>query len=136
MDIDDDDRFKQRHIPFDPLHPNPNQAGTAATHLIGLQGIVEAHPMTPHQLKVTYDLHHTKLEEIEKALEELGLHIDARLTYRIKRALWYYTEDTIRANCCCDHNQADCTKKVFATRYEQLDHSLRDHRPEHWRRYL
>lgn len=135
MDIDDD-QIKQRHIPFDPLHPNRDQAGTAARHLIEGPGIVEAFPMTPHLLKVTYDLRHTKLEEIEKALQELGLHIDARLTYRIKRALWYYTEDTIRANCHDDHNQVDCTKKVFATRYEHLDHSLRDHRPEHWRRYL
>lgn len=135
MDIDDE-HIKQRHIPFDPLHPNPSQAVTAAEFLIEIEGIIEARPLAPLLLSVTYDLKFTKLEEIEQALGELGLHIDARLTYRIKRALWYYTEDTFRANCCCDHNLADCTKRVFATRYEQLDHSLRDHRPEHWRRYL
>lgn len=135
MDIDDD-RIKIRHIPFDPLHPNRNQVQIAADALTGEPGILDAQPAAPVVLRVTYDLFHTKLAHIEQALIELGLHLDAPLTYRIRRALWYYTEDTFRANLRDDHNQIDCTKKVFATRYDALDHSLRDHRPEHWRRYL
>jgi len=132
----DDDRIKHRQIPFDRLHPNHNQAGTAAKFLAGEPGILAAEPARPDLLRVTYDLLHTKLEDIEQALTELGLHIDARLTYRVKRALWHYTEETFLANNGLEHSQIDCTQKVFASRYEHLDHSLRDHRPEHWRRYL
>jgi hypothetical protein len=135
MDIDND-RIKHRQLCFDGVHPNPDQARTAADLLSGEPGIIKAHAVKPLVLEVTYDLHFTKLEEIESAITELGLHLDAPLSYRIKRALWYYTEDTYRANNNSDHSQIDCTKKVFATRYENLDHSLRDHRPEHWRRYL
>ena len=135
MEIDND-RIKHRQIAFDPVHPNPRQAHTAAEFLAEAPGIIEVPPPTPLLLKVSYDLVYTKLEEIEKALTDLGLHLDAPLGYRLKRALWYYTEDTYRANSCCEHNQLDSTRKVFVTRYENLDHSLRDHRPEHWRRYL
>ena len=54
----------------------------------------------------------------------------------MKRALYYYTETTLRANCGCPQGTSNCTKKVFALHYQQRDHSCRDHRPEHWRRYL
>ena len=80
--------------------------------------------------------HELTLEEIEEAITEIGLHIDDGLLFRIRRALHYYSEETQRANLGCSRGESNCTTKVFAVRYRALDHGCRDHRPEHWRRYL
>jgi hypothetical protein len=136
MDIPDAERIKHRDIGFRELHPDPDQAGTAARFLTDVDGIMGTEPATATLLKVRYDVLTVTLEDIEGALSELGLHLDNRLLYRMRRALYYYTEETLRANCGCPNGASNCTKKVFATRYRQLDHSCRDQRPEHWRRYL
>jgi hypothetical protein len=136
MDISDADRIKTREIPFQEIHPDPHQAGTAARFLRDVEGILETDPTAPTILRVTYDVLVTTLQEIEEGLTELGLHIDNRLMHRVKRALYYYTEETLRANCGCHQGEHNCTKKVFAKRYELIEHGCRDDRPEHWRRYL
>jgi hypothetical protein len=136
MDISDADRIKTREIPFQEIHPDPHQAGTAARFLRDVEGILETDPAAPTILRVTYDVLVTTLQEIEEGLTELGLHIDNRLMHRVKRALYYYTEETLRANCGCPQGERNCTKKVFAKRYELIEHGCRDDRPEHWRRYL
>jgi hypothetical protein len=136
MDISDADRIKSREIPFQEIHPDPHQAGTAARFLKDADGILETDPAAPTILRVSYDVLVTTLEEIEDALTELGLHLDNRLMHRVRRALYYYTEETLRANCGCPRGERNCTKKVFAKRYELIEHGCRDERPEHWRRYL
>lgn len=136
MDISDADRIKNREIAFAELHPDRNQAWTAAVFLSEADGILDSDAATPTLLKVSYDLLVTTLRDIEESLRDMGLHLDNRLMFRVRRALYYYTEETQRANCGCDHGRGDCTKKVFATRYQQIDHGCRDQRPEHWRRYL
>ncbi|QVL50698.1 MAG: hypothetical protein KFB96_09970 [Thiocapsa sp.] len=136
MDIPDVDRIKSREIPFHEIHPDPHQAVTAARFLTDVDGILEINPAGPILLRVTYDVLVTTLQEIEEALTELGLHLDNRLLHRVRRALYYYTEETLRANCGCPQGESNCTKKVFAKRYELIEHGCRDDRPEHWRRYL
>ena len=136
MDIPDAERIKHREIGFRELHPDPDQSGTAARFLADVDGILAAEPAHATLLRVRYDVLTVTLEDIEDALAELGLHLDNRLLYRMKRALYYYTETTLRANCGCPQGTSNCTKKVFALHYQQRDHSCRDHRPEHWRRYL
>ena len=136
MDTPDADRIKHRQIPFSELHPDPNQAQTACSFLVDIQGVLHVEPISPVMLDVSYDLTTTSLEEIESALTEIGLHLDNRLLFRMMRALYYYTEATFIANCGCTHGQSNCTRQIFAKRYEKLDHTCRDHRPEHWRRYL
>jgi hypothetical protein len=136
MHISDADRIKNREIPFQEIHPDPHQASSAARFLTSVDGILETKATSPILLQVRYDVLLTSLQEIEEALTELGLHIDNRLIYRVKRALYYYTEETLRANCGCPHGESNCTKKVFAKRYELIEHGCRDQRPEHWRRYL
>jgi hypothetical protein len=136
MDISDADRIKNREIAFAELHPDRNQAWTAAVFLSEADGILDSDAATPTLLKVSYDLLVTTLRDIEESLRDMGLHLDNRLMFRVRRALYYYTEETQRANCGCHHGRGDCTKKVFATRYQQIDHGCRDQRPEHWRRYL
>lgn len=136
MDISDADRIKHRQIPFNDLHPHSDQAQQAALFLAGVPGITHVEPDSPLLLSVRYDLLLITLEEIEESLRELGLHLDNNLLYRVKSALYRFTEETFRANCGCPRGESNCTKKVFAKRYELLDHTLRDQRPEHWRRYL
>ncbi|MBK1645951.1 hypothetical protein CKO25_15095 [Thiocapsa imhoffii] len=136
MDISDADRIKLREITFHGIHPDPNQAMTAARFLSGVDGILGADPIAPTLLKVSYDVLVTTLHEIEGALTELGLHLDSRMMCRLKRALYHYTEETLRANCGCPNGLSNCTERVFAKRYELIEHGCRDLRPEHWRRYL
>ena len=136
MDIADTDRIKHREIHFRDLHPERNDARSAAEFLNQVDGVLTTEPVTPIHLNLSYDLAWVCLEEIEAALDELGLHLDNGLMYRIKRALYHYTEDNCRENCGCERGDSNCMKRVFAKRYEALEHGCRDHRPEHWRRYL
>jgi hypothetical protein len=136
MDIPDAERIKQREIAFRDLHPNPHQALTAARFLADLDGILSIDPVSPTLLRIRYDVLITTLQEIEEALSELGLHLDTRLFHKLMRALHYYTEDTLRANCGGRSDELNGTEKLFAKRYELIEHGCRDARPEHWRRYL
>ena len=132
----DHDLIKQREIAFRDLHPDPDQARTAAVFLADVDGVIRAAPVFPLLVQVRYDLLQVTLREIEDALRELGLHIDNGLLFRIRRALYSYAEDTQRANLGCARGESNCTKKVFALRYRTMNHACRDQRPEHWRRYL
>ena len=136
MDIIDADRIKSREIHFRDLHPDRSDAQTAADFLREVEGVLETRVHSSILLGLTYDLTQTCLQDIEAALDGLGLHLDNGLMYRMKRALHYYTEDTFRENCGCKRGESNCTKRVFAKRYQTLEHGCRDQRPEHWRRYL
>ena len=136
MDTHDTDRIKHRQIHFRDLHPDRNDARSAADFLNGVDGVLRTEPESPILLSLSYDLHKICLQAIEEAIAELGLHLDNSLMFRIKRALYYYTEDTYRENQGCRRGESNCTKRVFAKRYEVLEHGCRDQRPEHWRRYL
>ena len=132
----EEDFVRCREIHFVEFHPDSDQAGTAARFLEGVDGVRSVGRRDPRLLLVEYDLLRITLEQIESALREIGLHIDNRLIYRLKRALYYYTESTQRANLGCPKGESNCTHKVFAERYRKRDHGCRDRRPEHWRRYL
>jgi hypothetical protein len=130
------DLVKHRDIHFAEFHPDPNQAGTAAALLADVSGIIKADPVSSILLQLDYELMEVTLEQIETGLTAMGLHIDNRLLYRLKRALYYYTEETERANLGCTRTDSKCTHQIFAGRYQRMNHQLRDHRPEHWRKYL
>ncbi|MGD9168975.1 MAG: hypothetical protein PVI97_02815 [Candidatus Thiodiazotropha sp.] len=130
------DLVKYRDIHFAELHPDPDQAATAALLLADVEGIIEATPCTATHLQVSYQLTEVSLEQIETGLTAMGLHIDNRLLYRLKRALYHYTEETERVNLGCTRSDAKCTRTIFADRYQRMNHNLRDQRPEHWRKYL
>jgi len=136
MDILDTNRIKHRLLPFSELHPDKNQARRAAMFLADMEGILHVEPISSIALKVSYDVLQTTLLQIEEAIRGLGLHLDRNLLYRIKSALCHYTEETQLANCGCPRGESNCTMKLFAQRFERRDHRCRDHRPEHWRRYL
>lgn len=136
MEISDADRIKHRRIRFTDLHPNPEQSARAAAFLAEVPGILSLDPVTPVQLALSYDLQYITLQEIEQALREIGLHLEDHLMHRIRRAVVHYAEQTFLANCDCPRGTSSDTQQIFAKRYAKLNHSLRDQRPEHWRRYL
>ncbi|MES9936331.1 MAG: hypothetical protein ABW153_07805 [Sedimenticola sp.] len=129
------DLIKQRDIVFMEMHPDPNQAQTAAEHLSKVEGILLAEAESPTQLRIRYHVLEITLEQIETALMEAGFHVSGRLIHKLRRALYYYTEEVQRANNGCPEGQSKCTRKIFINRYQQINHTCRDSRPGHWRKY-
>ncbi|MCU7881528.1 MAG: hypothetical protein KZQ66_16720 [Candidatus Thiodiazotropha sp. (ex Lucinoma aequizonata)] len=136
MDAPLHDRVKNRDIHFVELHPDTNQAVTAAMLLADVDGILHATSHSKTHLHLSYELMKVSLEQIEIGLTSMGLHIDNRLLYRLKRALYHYTEETERVNMSCNRSDSKCTRMIFADRYQRMNHNLRDQRPEHWRKYF
>lgn len=130
------DFIKHREIVFDALHPDCDQAHTAALSLAGVEGVLRVQVISPTALQVSYDLLNVSLQQLEEALDEAGFHLSGKLIYRLRRALYYYTEETQRANAGCPHGDSNCTRKVFIDRYRRREHGCRDSRPDHWRKYL
>lgn len=128
--------FKEREITFCTLHPDPDQAGSAAAMLVEIEGIQRAEALDRETLHVGYHLLAICLADIEMVLERSGFHLDSRLKYKIRRALYHYTEETQRANLGCARGEANCTQKVFVNRYRHREHGCQDDRPDPWRRYL
>lgn len=131
-----DGLFKEREIAFCTLHPDPDQAGSAATLLIEIEGVHNVQVVNAGTLMVSYHLLIVCLADIEDLLEQRGFHLDNGLMYKIRRALHHYTEETQRANLGCKRGEANCTEKVFVNRYRKREHGCQDDRPDYWRRYL
>ena len=127
--------LKHREIAFCPLHPDSNQAKSASFLLINVNGIYAAQPLNQHILQVTYNIRYITLKVIEDALTELGFHLDNSLFAKLKRALFYYSEDTQLANLGHDHADSKSTTEIFINRYDQLLHGCRDKRPTYYRHY-
>ncbi|GAB6043414.1 hypothetical protein [Endothiovibrio diazotrophicus] len=128
--------IKQREICFAALHPDPNQAHTALLLLDGIEGMESVRLIGERCIGVRYDLRHLSLQVIEEMLSELGFHLETNLLTKLKRALYYYTEETECANRGCQMPQPAATREIFINRYQHLPHGCRDPRPEYWRRYL
>lgn len=135
MERDNSILVRQREIRFCRLHPDNTQAHSASLVLSDVDGVHHVQPVEPHLLHIRYDISMVTLNILEEALTELGYHLDNSLMNKLKRALYYYTEETQRANlgmekaCCAD-------KQMFINRYLKRSHGCRDERPEHWRNYL
>lgn len=136
MDKLGDGLFKEREISFCTLHPDPDQAGSAAALLIELDGVHHVEVLHAGAVQIRYHLLAICLIDIEEVLEKNGFHIDNGLMNKVRRALFHYTEETQRANLGCARGEANCTQKVFVNRYRSREHGCQDDRPEHWRRYL
>ena len=135
METDVDNLVKDREICFATLHPSADQARAAALTLGEIEGIQQLQTFGPALLRVRYHLLSTTYSELLGRLEEEGFHIANDLLYRLKRALYCYTEETQRANLGCHAGERNCTRKVFVNRYKRQEHGCRDSRPEHWRQY-
>jgi len=127
---------KQREIAFCSLHPDSDQAGTAAAFLGDLEGIDAVERLSETSVRVSYQINHVCLDDIESLLVDRGFHLDNSIMQRMRRALINYTEETQRINMGCAQGESNCTTKVFINRYRKRDHGCQDERPKHWRRYL
>ncbi len=134
MRIAENETVKRRGIYFCPLHPDPDQAESAVLLLSDVAGILEASRASSHCVEVAYDLHRITLRILEEALIELGFHLDGSLLIKLRRALFYYSEETQRANLGY-RQDINSTRDIFVNRYRQLPHGCRDGRPTHWRDY-
>jgi len=132
---DTEELIKRRELRFCHLHPDPNQARSALLLLSDAQGVLEITLADELCLYITYDVRYMTLDAIEKVLVRLGYHLDSRLLYRMKRALYSYSEETQRANLGVSES-TDNTTQVFVKRYSSNYHGCRDKRPDHWRKYL
>lgn len=130
------DLIKQRELHFSGLHADQEQARSAAAMLVGYPGILFAEAQSDLILAVHYNLVEITLDDILAVLEQHGFHFDNNVMAKVRRALYRYTEETQRANMGCAKGESNCTQKVFASNYRKQDHGCRDHRPEHWRKYL
>jgi len=132
---DTDELIKRRELRFCHLHPDPSQGRSALLLLSDAEGVLDITLADEQCLYITYDVRHLTLDAIEKALVRLGYHLDNRLLYRMKRALYSFSEETQRANLgICD--TINNTSQVSVKRYSINHHGCRDKRPDHWRKYL
>ena len=134
MDRDHTTLIRHREIRFCRIDPNGAHAHHASLLLSGVEGIHHAQPIEPHLMHVRYDISVVSLKIIEDALIELGYPLDNSLLSKLKRALYYYSEETQQVNmgmeggCCAG-------KQLFINHYHRRSHGCRDPRPEHWRNY-
>ncbi|HRD65913.1 MAG TPA: hypothetical protein PKY50_07130 [Candidatus Competibacter sp.] len=135
MRADTEELYKRRIIQFCRFHPDPDQASSAALWLQSIAGIQTVQPLSPHALAVVYDLRQLTLQCVECALRELGYHLDNSLLCKLKRALFYYTEETQRENLAITEECDTTRREVFVNRYQHVAHGCRDPQPEYWREY-
>ncbi len=136
MHDDNDELIKRREIHFCHLHSDSAQAQTAMfllSDVAGMQNMVLINNLCLH---ISYDIRHISLELVETVLQEVGFHLDNSLLIKLKRALYYYSENVQRDNLGCVETDNNSTQKVFISKYQQREHGCRDERPTHWRKYL
>lgn len=136
MDAKASDAIKHREIWFRGPHEDPNQAQTATLILSDVRGVVQVRPQHALLIQVSYDITYINLQVIDALLAELGFHLDNNLLMKLRRALYYYTEDAEQETLGCKRGRGNCTQAIFINRYRQLEHGCRDIRPDHWRQYL
>lgn len=127
--------LKRREIRFRNLDPHANDAREAMQLLLEVQGVEHIMATTQDSMHIHYDLRHITLQTIESALMEVGFHLDNSLLSKMKRALFYYIEETQLMNLGHDQNQTNSTVDVFINCYHQRQHGCRDQRPTHLRQY-
>ena len=128
------EKFKHRSIWLTKPGQDPNYAENAAELLRNVRGVRRVKVERSDHLYVSYNVREITLQIIEALLTEFGYQLRTSLFCRVMRTLCYYVEDIECTNS--KHDQADCTRDAFITRYLRRPHGCRDHRPEHLRRYL
>ena len=129
------DLFKVRELHFCSLLPHERQAPTAMQMLADVREIQILGLCSDDCLHIRYDITLITLRMIEETLLDFGFHFDNSLLARLKRALYYYTEETQRYNLGYTDVGHNNIQDVFINRYQRLRHGCRDERPQHWRVY-
>ena len=129
------DLIKTREIHFCNVGPAANGAHDALRLLVGAHGISDIRALNDDCIEVSYDLRQVTLQALESALQEVGFQLDNNPLTKMKRTLFYYTEETQLVNLCQHHDQASSTQDIFVSCYQQRQHGCRDSRPEYLRHY-
>ena len=125
---------KERTIIFAELPPG--QLPEAAGFLGSLERLELAPGSEPRSLDVAYDLRDHSLEELESALQDKGFHLDTSLLYKLKRALYYYAEETERRNLTMPERPLkQASNEAYIRAWERRQHGDHDTTPEIWREY-
>ena len=135
MGAPDPERTKHREVHFRAPPSAAEQAHHAALALRKVEGILDAHASEGPVIHISYDLAEISLQLIDCLLIELGFHLDNSLLAKLKRALYYYTEQAEQETLGCQRGRGNCTQAIFINRYQHLQHGCRDDRPDHWRHY-
>ena len=128
------EKLKHRSIWLTEPSQDPDYAENAAELLRNVRGILLVKVERSEHLFVSCNVRDITLQIIEALLTEFGYKLRTSLFCRAMRSLCYYIEDIECTNS--KHDQADCTRDAFITRYLRRPHGCRDHRPEHMRHYL
>ena len=122
---------KLREMVFHPLPPG--QVERAIELLDSLPGVTLSRT-GPLSLRVAYCVVDHCLRDLEALLCQHGLHLEATLLIRVKRALVYYCEHVQRENL---HKPEVQTKKFkpHVEAWEKHPHGDHDETPAEWRQY-
>lgn len=128
------EKYKRRTIRLGGADANPDRVRSAARLLRDVKGVSEVRIISRNRMVVRYNVRQITLQVIEALLNEFGYQLETGLVCRCMRTVFYYIEDIE----CSDpvHDQAECTRDVFITRYLRRPHGCRDQRPDYLRRYL
>lgn len=135
MDPLQEEHLKQHEIHLQPVTDGKDVAEDAVALLTGAEGITEVYAIDNHSLSVSYDLRQISLHIIEEALQEVGIELDNSLLQKMRRAIFYYMEETQLVNMGTSHDQSKSTLEVFVNRYNQRTHGCRDDRPDYYHHY-
>jgi hypothetical protein len=122
------DIIKERDIRFAPAERD--QAERAMQLLAGVAGIESMKVTVAGSLHIRYDVQALTLQMIESALIEVGFRLDDGPLLRLKRAVYCYCEDALRASLGVEQQNAD---KASLTLSRDISH---DPRPDDWRKYV
>ncbi|MBI5430520.1 MAG: hypothetical protein HY938_08700 [Nitrosomonadales bacterium] len=121
---------KQRNIVLSPL---PDGQFEHARHFLSTLADCKVElGATQNTLRVSYNLLHHTLEELENRLVDAGFLLDHSMLHNIERNIIYYCEDTIRHNMDVPvHPTKKNEREVFVKAYGQEPHGdMDDSSPE------
>ncbi|MGB5305389.1 MAG: hypothetical protein WBO57_04045 [Gammaproteobacteria bacterium] len=128
------EKLKNRSIWLIGGRQDPALTKSAAALLRDVKGVMRVRIMAPNRMIVSYNVRQITMQTIEDLLNEFGYRLNPGFYCRFLRSFCNYLED-IECNEG-RHDQADCTRDAFITRYLRRPHGCRDQRPHYLRRYL
>lgn len=136
MDSAQEELIKQREIRFcsgqaSSAH-NAKNASDAIQLLQGVKGINQLKLMNDSCIMVSYNISMITMRVIEEALQDIGFVLDGSWVCRMRRAIYYYTEETQLVNLGYTHDNSKSTTEIFIKQYEQREHGCRDERPTYY----
>ena len=122
------DTIKERDVHF--AITDSDQAERAMQLLTGVPGIDSMKVTKAGNLHIRYDVQAMTLQMIESALCEVGFELDNGVLLRLKRAVYSYCEDALRASLGVEQQNADKPSLILTS---DMSH---DPRPDDWRNYV